>query len=111
MYIIHTVMDLTEAMISQNLYWPRIIEAVMKEFFIFDTCQHKKISSKSYVKLPAKVAEDIPCTKLCVDIIVTYIVIRKVKKEILNLKAVTMVDPITGWLRIVEYNNSCAIKS
>ena len=42
MYILHPVMDRTEAMIFQHLYWPGIRYSVQKEVSNCDTCQHKK---------------------------------------------------------------------
>ena len=39
MYILHPVMDRTEAMIFQHLYWPGIRYSVQKEVSNFDTCQ------------------------------------------------------------------------
>ena len=35
--------------------------------------------------------------KLCVDLIGPQVIRIKVQKENLNLKAVTMIDPVTGW--------------
>ena len=34
---------------------------------------------------------------------------RKVQKESLNLKAVTMIDPVTGWSKITQYNDKRVI--
>ena len=50
-----------------------------------------------YGKLPAKVYEEIPCNKLYVDLISPCVIQRKLNKENLKLKAVTMIDIITGW--------------
>ena len=47
--------------------------------------------------------------KLCVDIIVLYIIRRKGQKENLNLKAVTMIFPVTRWFKITQYDNKRAI--
>ena len=68
MYLLHPGMDKTEAIIHQHLYWPNIIDAIKKEVTNCDTCQHKKISNKKYVKLPDKLAENNPWNKLCVDL-------------------------------------------
>ena len=48
---------------------------------------------------------------MCVDIIGPYIKKRKVHKENLNIKAVTMIDPVTVWFEITEYNNTRAIST
>ena len=55
-----------------------------------------KTANKKYVKLPAKIAEETPWYKLCVDIIVPY-KIPQIGKDALILKAVTMIYPVTLW--------------
>ena len=54
MYLLNPGMYITEAMIFQHLYWPKIIDAVWMKVTNCDNCQHKKISIKKYGKLPAK---------------------------------------------------------
>ena len=88
-------MDRTESMIRQNLYLPDIIDAFRKEVSNCDTCQCTKRSNKKNRKLPAKLAEEIPCNKLCVDLMGRYVIRRRVKKENLHLKSVTMINPVT----------------
>ena len=56
-------------MIHQHLYWPGIREAVQTEVTVCDTCQRTKRSTKKNGKLPAKLAEETPWNKLCVDLI------------------------------------------
>ena len=62
-----------------------------------------------FVKLPAKLSEEIPCNKLCVDIIGPSAIRRQGKKENLHLKAVAVIDPVTGWFEIVQYDDKRAI--
>ena len=50
-------MDITEAMISQHLYWPGIIDAIRKEVTNCDTFKHTILSNIKYDKLTAKEAE------------------------------------------------------
>ena len=45
-----------------------------------DTFQRTKLSNKKYRKLPAKLAEEIPWNKLCVDLIGPYVIRCKFKK-------------------------------
>ena len=73
-------MDLTKAMIRLHLYWPDIRYSVRKEVTNCDTCQNIKRSNKKYGKLPAKLAEEVPWNKLCVDIIGPYVIRRKVPR-------------------------------
>ena len=56
-YLLHPVMDRTEATIRQNLYWIDIRYDVRKEVTNCDTCQRTKRSNKNYGKLSAKLAE------------------------------------------------------
>ena len=48
-YILHLVMDGTEAMICQHLYWHGIRNSVQKEVTNCDTFQRKKLSNILYV--------------------------------------------------------------
>ena len=42
--------------------------------------------------------------KICVNLIGHCIIRIKQQKENLNLKIVTMIDPVTGWLKIMQYD-------
>ena len=61
------------------------------------------------VKLPAKEAEEIPWNKLCVYLIDPYVIRRNGKKENLNLKFVTSIDPVTRWFETKQYDDKIAI--
>ena len=98
-------MDITEAMIQQHLYWPGIRPALRKEVTNCDNFQHTKRSNKKYGKLPAKLSEEIPRNKVFVDIIGPFLVRRKGKKENLHLKSVTMINSVTGWFEIAQYDD------
>ena len=74
-------MNKTEAVIFQHLYWPDIRDVIRTEVTNCDTCQRTKQSNKQYGKLSAKFAEEIPWNKLCVYLIVPYVIRRKSKKE------------------------------
>ena len=63
-YLLHPGMNRTEAMVNQHFYWTDIRYSVRKEVTNCDTFQRKKLSNKKYGKLPAKLAEEIPCNKL-----------------------------------------------
>ena len=90
-------MDRTEVMICQGLYCPGIRKSIWKEGTNCENCQHTEQSNKRYGKLSAKEAEEIPWNKLCVDLIGPYVIIRRLNKENLNLKAITMIYFVTGW--------------
>ena len=63
-----------------------------------------KTVNKKYGKLPAKLAEETPPNKLCVDLIGPY-KIRIKGKDPLILKYVTMIDPVTRWFEVTQYSN------
>ena len=77
----------------------------------YDTCQRTKLSNKEYVKLQAKLSEWIPWNKICVDLIVTYVIRRKCKKENLHLKSVTMIYSVIWWFEIGKYEDEKAIST
>ena len=63
-----------------------------------------KTFNKKYGKLPAKLAEETPWNKICVDIIGPYKICRKGRYNLIK-KYVTMIDPVTGWFEITPYND------
>ena len=70
-YLLHPVLNKTEAMICQNVYWPGIKEAVQRGLTGCYKCQRTKWKKK-YGKFPDKLADETPCNKLCVDLIGPY---------------------------------------
>ena len=84
-YILRPLMNPMEVMICQHFYWIGIRNAVQKEVTNCDTCQHTKQSNKKYGKLQAKLAEEIPWNRICVDINGLSVIGR----------TVTMIDPVT----------------
>ena len=76
-YLLHPGTDIMEVMILQHLYWPEIRYSVQKVVINCDTCQREKTTNG---KLPANLSEEIPWNKLCVYLIVPYIIRRKGKK-------------------------------
>ena len=103
MYLLHPVIHKPEVIICQNLYWPYIKDAHPKEVTNYGTCQRTKQSNKN-VKLPAKLSEEIPWNKICVDLIGTYVISTKGRVENLNIKDATMINPVTGWFEILKYD-------
>ena len=70
---------------------------------------HNIQNDKKNGKLPAKLAEEIPWNKLCVDLIGTYVIRRKGRKENLHIISVMMIDPVTGWFEIAQYQDKRVI--
>ena len=105
-YILQPGINRTEAMFCQHLYCPVIRNDARKEVTNYDTCQHKKRPNKKYGKLPAKKAEEIPRNKLGVYLFGTYVIRINGQPENMNIKAVTTIDPVTGWSKITQYNDN-----
>ena len=60
-------------------------------------------------KLTAILAEEILWYEICVDPIGPYKIIRK-GEETLILKAVNIIDPLTGWFEITQYKDKKSMK-
>ena len=65
------------------------------------SCHKNKRRHKKYGHLPEKEAEAQPWDRLCVYIIGPYKIKRK-GLEPLICRAVTMIDPATGWFEIQQ---------
>ena len=63
-----------------------------------------KTVSKKKRKLPAKMLEETPWNKQCVNIIVSYNICRKGKYPLI-LKSVTIIYPVTGWFEVMQYSD------
>ena len=98
----------TEAMIHQHLYWPGIRKSVRKEVTNCDTFQRTKRLNIKYGKFTDKEAEEITCNKICVDLTGPYFIRIKEQKENLNIKDITMIYPVTGWFKILQYHDKGA---
>ena len=70
-----------------------------------------KRPNKKYGKFPDKLVEKISRNKLCVDLIGTYFISTKSKKENLHLKAVTKIDLATVWFEMSQYDDKRAINT
>ena len=107
-YLLHPGITRTEETIKQHFYWPHLQTDVRKFVGTCDICQKSKKQRLKYGHLPAKEAEVVPWERLCVNLIGPYTIERK-DQEDLNLQAVTMIDPATGWLEIAQYEDKRAI--
>ena len=74
-----------------------------------DNFQRTKRSNKKYGKFPAKLSEEIPWNEIFLDLIGTYSIIIKDKKENIHLKAVMIIDHVTEWFEIAQYEDKIAI--
>ena len=62
-----------------------------------------------YGKIPAKEAEEIQRYQVCEYIVGPYFIRRKVQKENIILKVFMAINPVTGWSKIMQYNDKRAI--
>ncbi len=63
------------------------------------TCQLFKKHLKKYGHLPPKEAKELPWSRINVDLIGPYIV--HTSKATHTLCALTMIDPVTGWFKVI----------
>ena len=103
-YLLHPGSTRLEETIKQHLYWPNLQDDCKSHVRYCDTCQRCKKQKVKYGHLPAKTAEVVPWERLCVDLIGPYKIERKGQED-LELKAVTMIDPATGWFEIAQYDD------
>ena len=98
----------TELSIAQHFYWKGLRNTVHDVCTKCDACQFLKRGKKKYGKLPPKQAEAQPWETLCVDLIGEYKFTTAEKQSryrmtttegrTVHLRAVTMIDPATGWI-------------
>ena len=65
--------------------------------------------NKKYVKIPTKLFYRTPWKKICVYLIGPYKIRRK-GKETLVLKNVTMIDPVTRWSKVTQYDDNKVVR-
>ena len=85
----------------KHFTWKGLRETIYDICSKFHSCQLTKRHYKKYGKLPAKISESIPWEILCVDLIRPY-KFNQPNGNIIELWAVTMIDPATGWFKIKE---------
>jgi transposase InsO family protein len=102
-YLAHPGQTRLEATIRQLYTWPSLRAHVHEHCRTCDKCQLFKKQRKKYGHLPPKDAETMPWKRVNVDLIGPY------KINLINdskdtapreLRALTMIDPVTGWFEI-----------
>ena len=83
------------------MYWTGMRSTVRKYVKNCHKCQVNKWHKHKYGKLPTKLVIRNPWEALCVDLIGPYTLKGKDKTEI-DFMCLTMIDPATSWLEIVE---------
>ncbi len=102
----HPGINRIEETIGQHFYWPKMREQITNKVSTCTMCQTQKKQSKKYGLLHEKDAEAMPWDRLCVNLIGPYEIKSKVKGiKIPSLRAITMIDPATGWFEIKQYDD------
>jgi hypothetical protein len=99
-YLVHPGKTRMEATIRQIFTWPGLKPQVEEWCRTCHRCQVFKKQRKKYGHLPAKKAETKPWSRVNVDFIGPYPV--RTPKKIYELRAMTMIDPATGWFEIAR---------
>ena len=102
MYLLHSGLCREKEIISQHLFWTVIIPAVRKEVNQCDLIQSNKKANTKYVKITTKLVDD--TLEKIVDLIGPYKIRRK-GKDILILKEVTIIDPVTGCFEVTQHDD------
>ena len=102
-YLVHPGRTRMEATLRQNFIWPGLTPQIENYCKTCHECQVFKKQRKKYGHLPPKQAEIQPWTVVCVDLIGPYKV--RTPTEVHELRAMTMLDPATGWFEIAPITN------
>ena len=104
----------TELAIKQHFTWMNMRKDVHNVCSRCNTCLLiKRNNKRSYGLLPEKEAESEPWEKLCIGLIDPYPIPTKGHKKTkdpkpLQLWAVSMINPASGWIEIKEITTKCA---
>ena len=106
----HPGINQTEETISQHFYWKNMRDHITHDVSTCSVCQKQKKQHKKYGLLPEKEAEYKLWEWLCVNLIGPYkIQTKKCGHKIPELRCVTMIDPVTGWFKIKQYDDKKSI--
>ena len=108
-YLSHPGATRMEKTIGRLFTWTGMRDDIRGFVKTCKKCQLCKTSTKKYVKLPPKEAEPaIPWNRVNVDLVGPYPVKIKGSKEDIQLRAMTMIDPTTGWFEVREVDEPTA---
>ena len=101
----HTRMEKT---IGELFTWANMRDDIRRYVKGCHKCQLCKTSAKKYGKLPLKTAEPAtPWRQVNVDLIGPYSVkVKGAKNKTVQLRAMTMIDPATGWFEVKEIDDA-----
>jgi len=105
-YLAHPGESRTEATIRQTCTWPNLRSHVQTFCKTCRTCQLFKKQRKKYGHLPPKEAEELPWSRVNVDLIGPYVV--RTPTTTHTLRALTMIDPVTNWFEVTAIQDKIA---
>jgi len=107
-WLLHPGADRLRNTIKTTFTWPGMRSDIENHVKTCHKCQMAKKSMIKYGKLPPKDAEIDPWHSVQVDCIGPYTVYQKNgnKRKKLQLRALTMIDPVTSWFEIAGINDS-----
>ena len=101
-YLVHPGQERMERTVGKLFTWPNMRNDIRDYVKSCRQCQLCKGSTKKYGLLPAKKAEEpIPWNRVNVDLIGPYSIKVRGKQQPVTLRAMTMIDPATGWFEVV----------
>ena len=96
-----------ERTLAQTIYWPKMSDTINQHVKTCRVCQKTKGPRKLHGKLPPKQIQPVtPWNRVDVDLIGPLTV--KTKNSTRQLRALTMIDPATGWFEIKDITNPTA---
>jgi transposase InsO family protein len=100
-YLAHPGMTRLEATLRETMTWPNMRKDIESHVRTCPQCQKYKKVRPKYGKLPEKQAEDAkPWKRVDLDMIGPYEV--KAANGNFTLRALTMIDPATGWFEVKD---------
>ena len=100
-YLSHPGQTRMEKTLSQTLYWPKMANDINQFVKTCKTCQMCKGPRKEYGHLPPKQWDKlVPWQRVDVDLIGPFKV--KTPSGERELRALTMIDPATGWFEVKD---------
>ena len=97
-YLCHPGMTRMTKTIGRQMYWPTLRKDVENFVKSCSTCQTMKRPQKKYGKLGPKQVESEAWSTVCLDSIGKWTI--TTQKGEISLRALTMIDPVTGWIEI-----------
>ncbi len=98
-----------EETMKATMYWKGMRSTIRSTTKSCRSCQVNKKKKLKYGHLPSKIVITIPWRALCVDLIGPYTLKGK-DGTVIDFMALTMIDPATSWLKVVELPLICQSK-